>query len=93
MGPNPSHQYLVAGQFTARLLYTDDDGESDSDFVVITVAGAICGNGAVDPGEECDDGNMVNGDCCDSDCRYEPRETRRGPAPESGQCVAGLAAR
>jgi cysteine-rich repeat protein len=32
--------------------------------------GAVCGNGMVDPGEECDDGNSVNGDGCDTNCRY-----------------------
>lgn len=29
---------------------------------------ATCGNGVVDPGEECDDGNRVDGDGCDSNC-------------------------
>ncbi|MFO0592891.1 MAG: DUF4215 domain-containing protein [Polyangiaceae bacterium] len=28
----------------------------------------ICGNGTVQPGEECDDGNAQNGDGCDNDC-------------------------
>lgn len=27
-----------------------------------------CGNGVVDPGEECDGGNEVNGDGCDANC-------------------------
>jgi len=27
-----------------------------------------CGNGAIDTGEDCDDGNVVNGDTCPSDC-------------------------
>lgn len=31
-----------------------------------------CGNGAVDSGEECDDGNTNNGDGCDSNCQWEP---------------------
>jgi hypothetical protein len=29
-----------------------------------------CGNGTVGDGEECDDGNDVNGDGCDVDCSY-----------------------
>lgn len=29
---------------------------------------AICGNGVIDAGEECDDGNEVDGDGCDSNC-------------------------
>ena len=30
-----------------------------------------CGNGRVDEGERCDDGNRVGGDGCSSDCRLE----------------------
>ncbi|MCA9607810.1 MAG: DUF4215 domain-containing protein [Myxococcales bacterium] len=30
-----------------------------------------CGNGLLDPGEECDDGNLASGDGCDSNCRTE----------------------
>ena len=27
-----------------------------------------CGNGQIDPGEDCDDGNVVNGDTCPANC-------------------------
>lgn len=37
-----------------------------------------CGNGVVDPGEQCDDGNTRNGDGCQADC------TLCAPSPE--QC-------
>lgn len=30
-----------------------------------------CGNGILGGGEECDDGNNVNGDCCRVDCKFE----------------------
>ena len=30
-----------------------------------------CGNGAVDPGEECDPGHPQDGDCCSADCRFQ----------------------
>jgi len=33
---------------------------------------AICGNGVVDPGEECDDGNLLDGDGCSANCTVEP---------------------
>src|SRR5207244_379678 len=33
--------------------------------------GALCGNGVLDPGEECDDGNTVSGDCCSALCFFE----------------------
>jgi cysteine-rich repeat protein len=33
-------------------------------------AGGACGDGHVDPGEECDDGNPSDGDGCTSRCRF-----------------------
>jgi hypothetical protein len=30
-----------------------------------------CGNGQLDSGEQCDDGNNENGDCCSFTCQYE----------------------
>jgi cysteine-rich repeat protein len=37
-----------------------------------TSAFAICGDGTPDVGEQCDDGNTQAGDCCASDCTFEP---------------------
>jgi cysteine-rich repeat protein len=31
----------------------------------------ICGDGTVDGGEQCDDGNTADGDCCSATCQYE----------------------
>lgn len=31
-----------------------------------------CGNGVVEAGEQCDDGNHQSGDCCSSTCQVEP---------------------
>lgn len=39
---------------------------------VVASAVARCGNGALDPGETCDDGNVVSGDCCSATCDAEP---------------------
>jgi cysteine-rich repeat protein len=36
------------------------------------VTGTKCSNGVTDPGEDCDDGNLLDGDCCSSRCRFEP---------------------
>jgi cysteine-rich repeat protein len=33
---------------------------------------AICGDGIVADAEECDDGNLVDGDCCSATCTAEP---------------------
>jgi len=38
-----------------------------------------CGDGVLDPSEDCDDGNAVDGDCCASDCTY--------PGPATGCLV------
>jgi cysteine-rich repeat protein len=35
-------------------------------------SGGVCGNGNFDPGEDCDDGNTSDGDCCSSTCTFEP---------------------
>ncbi len=49
------------------------------------VAGHIelsaCGDGTVDAGEECDDGNTDDGDCCAADCTFEPQGST---CPEDG---------
>jgi cysteine-rich repeat protein len=34
-----------------------------------------CGNGAVDLGEQCDDGTPGDGDCCSANCRFEDAGT------------------
>ncbi len=36
----------------------------------------ICGNGIKESAEECDDGNLINGDGCSSTCKIESNETK-----------------
>jgi cysteine-rich repeat protein len=40
--------------------------------LVAAGCGAVCGNGKVEDGEQCDDGNTADGDGCSSTCRYVP---------------------
>ena len=40
----------------------------------------ICQNGTVDPAEQCDDGNDVNGDGCSASCKSEARQIFIGEA-------------
>ena len=40
-------------------------------YVPSVPAPIVCGNGIVESGEECDDGNKVNGDGCSSSCQIE----------------------
>jgi cysteine-rich repeat protein len=44
---------------------------ADQDIMVSTLSSGFCGNGAVDFGEDCDDGNNDDGDGCSSACRAE----------------------
>ena len=39
-----------------------------------------CGNGTIEPGEECDDSNVRNGDCCNVACQLEDPRTCRSDA-------------
>ena len=54
---------------------------------------AACGDGVVDPGEQCDFGPDVAGDCCDAACGAAPDATACGSAGacEAGVCVTPLA--
>lgn len=45
---------------------TDEDGVCRG----LDCVPAGCGNGVLDAGEACDDGNTMDGDGCDSDCTY-----------------------
>ena len=42
-----------------------------TDLVVGEGEEAVCGNGTVETGEECDDGNTISGDGCSSTCQIE----------------------
>ncbi len=60
---------------------------------------ALCGNGVVEDGEACDDGNQLGGDGCRADCRglevcgdglFDPQSEQCDP-PQDGGCI-GLCA-
>lgn len=52
------------------------------------MVGTRCGVGTVDPGEQCDDGNMQSGDGCDAQCEIEPCFVCSG---EPSLCTTGPA--
>jgi len=58
--------------------------DSIKSIVDAAILGACCGDGVVEPGEQCDDGNLVDGDCCSSSCQFEPSTTTCRPA--AGPC-------
>jgi len=59
------------------------------DVCVVGVADpTLCGNGMIDPGETCDDGNTTAGDGCSATCQTEPGGTG-GTKTGGGCCSAG----
>jgi cysteine-rich repeat protein len=61
--------------------------------VTIPNCTAICGNGIVEPGEACDDGNTVNGDGCSAVCTVQPGYNCTGsPSVCTTVCGDGIVA-
>ncbi len=58
--------------FAGSALGLDNDGDSLFDQADPNCVSAVCGNGRVETGEQCDDGNTTAGDCCSPACAYEP---------------------
>ncbi len=56
---------------------------NDGHFVTVTLV-SLCGNGTLDAGEQCDDGNLVGGDCCSGTCQFESSSTVCRPS--AGPC-------
>jgi putative FmdB family regulatory protein len=54
------------------LLFAADDGAAGNELWALIP----CGDGALNPGEQCDDGNTVGGDCCSAACTYEAAGTK-----------------
>src|SRR5262249_11896292 len=54
------------------IMVEDFGNNSVIDGYQLHVSGQICGNSAIEGNEQCDDGNINNGDGCDSLCKTEP---------------------
>jgi cysteine-rich repeat protein len=73
---NPSFEFdiyyngTLIAEVTEVELFELLDGSIDLTACVGGVC-ALCGNDALNGGEECDDGNLTNGDGCASDCTVE----------------------
>lgn len=48
-----------------------------------------CGNGTIEDGEQCDDGDALSGDGCSSDCQLEEDECGDGTLSAGEQCDDG----
>jgi len=65
---------------------TEDIVEPDADVgdrgaEVVVLPPPLCGDGVVDPGEECDDGNRLNDDECSSGCMFGAGDPPGDPDP------------
>lgn len=74
---------------------TADAAAPDTDDAVDTAADAdtgieaVCGNGTVEPGEACDDGNTSDGDYCSSDCQTVTGRCGDGTLQSNESCDDG----
>jgi cysteine-rich repeat protein len=80
----------TAGNFTVRarvIAQTDNPlcpalgaAENTAEALLIVDIAAVCGNGILEAGEACDDGNTQDRDCCSATCQIEPEDTICRPA-------------
>ncbi|HUJ60921.1 MAG TPA: DUF4215 domain-containing protein [Kofleriaceae bacterium] len=77
--------------------HTNDFGGWTLDDVCLVGVDPVCGNGILDEGEQCDDGNTVDGDGCSSTCMFEIDSggggCAAGGAPGLAMCASLLAFR
>jgi len=63
----------AVGSQTLTLTVSDGSGCTDTISANVTcVNEGVCGDGTVNAGETCDDGNQIPGDGCDAACQIEP---------------------
>jgi uncharacterized delta-60 repeat protein len=66
----PDGKLVVAGY--SRIDKSNDfEDNKDSDWIVERVLASVCGNGVLEPGEACDDGNGWGSDGCSATCQVE----------------------
>ena len=79
--PTPSPTLSATATVVPSPSFTPSHDPTASPTASATTTPLACGNGQIDPGEDCDDGNGAAGDLCPPDCRFT------GP----GRLVHGLA--
>jgi hypothetical protein len=83
------------GSYVVTFTATDSTSQQALCPVTIVVT-SQCGDGDLDPGEQCDTGPLA-GDCCTDDCQFEPDGTACNGGPtcggpdtcQSGACTPG----
>jgi cysteine-rich repeat protein len=79
---------MAVGTYFVRVRYYSDVGTSPQYVLGIKVIPPGCGDGTVQPGEQCDDGNTVGGDGCSATCASEaPSETEPNNATTTANAL------
>jgi cysteine-rich repeat protein len=66
--PTPTATESLTSTVTLTPTYTPTPTFTPTPIITQTPSEAVCGNGVVETGETCDDGNTEDGDRCPSDC-------------------------
>ncbi|MEE8557925.1 MAG: hypothetical protein V3T14_08575 [Myxococcota bacterium] len=80
---------LVIGDYEITL--SCDRPDFDGDGTTDCLDPQVCGNGKLEVGEDCDDGNLDPGDGCEPDCTATPVDTDGDGIPDTGTapCQSG----
>ena len=80
---------------TSVMADTSGNPISATDLDSTVTIGGGCGNGSLELGEQCDDGNIIPGDCCSASCTFEvgscsdEDSCTTDDTCQSGSCVGG----
>ena len=75
IGTDSDQAFALAVQADAKLVAAGYSINGFTDFALVRYLTALCGDGAIQGGEQCDDGNVANGDGCSSTCQLEATPT------------------
>lgn len=86
---NPNGGDSLALNLDAGTYFVIVQGDPGDHTLSLECAVPTCGDGVPNEGEECEDGNVANGDGCDSNCELEPPDptVEDCPAAEAGAAV------
>ena len=70
-GLSPDGSVVAFVSLASNLVSGDTNNVGDVFAHVLGLTPPDCGDGVLDPGEECDDGNTAPGDCCSRTCEFE----------------------
>jgi ELWxxDGT repeat protein/cysteine-rich repeat protein len=83
-GGSSPRALTVAGPL---LFFSAEDDSAAEELWAVQILN--CGDGILDPAEQCDDGNEVDGDGCDSDCVWTDSDSDGVPDDGDGSTIMG----